>query len=147
MNAPAPAVFDGNFSDFKIVKTRSVAQVVVEIPLERGKQFIAAFGVPQPGSEIPVAIALLDPAAAAEPLEQKKKPKQRFCDLGVAQQAGILCNDPKFQQFVQVGNDEEAADYIRAYCEVDSRADIDTSPYAHQKWNDLMVDYGRWKGR
>jgi len=40
------AVFTGTYSDFKIIKTRKVAQMVVEFPLEQGEKFINSFGLP-----------------------------------------------------------------------------------------------------
>lgn len=48
-----------NYSDFKLIKTRSVAQVVLEIDISRAEQFVRDFGIPQPGKEIAVLLALL----------------------------------------------------------------------------------------
>lgn len=55
----ANAIVSGTFSDFKLVKTRSVAQLVIEIPIERAADAVAIFGIPQPGQEIAVAVARL----------------------------------------------------------------------------------------
>lgn len=60
-----PAAMDGCYSDFRIVKTRSVAQLIVEIPIERAAEAVALFGVPQPGQEIHVAVARLNNAVPA----------------------------------------------------------------------------------
>ena len=39
----------GTFSDFKIVRGRKVAQLVIEVPLEKANEVLAALGgVPQP---------------------------------------------------------------------------------------------------
>ncbi len=53
------AVIEGSYADFKLVKTRGVAQLVIEIPIERAAEAVAMFGIPQPGQEIAVAIARL----------------------------------------------------------------------------------------
>jgi hypothetical protein len=55
------AAIQGTFADFKTVKSRSVVQIVIEIPIEAGKHAIDVLGFPQPGAEIPVALARLDP--------------------------------------------------------------------------------------
>ena len=53
-------VMQGTYSDFKIIKSRNVAQVIIEIPLEIANDFISMFGVPRPDEEIWVAIAELN---------------------------------------------------------------------------------------
>ena len=66
-------VIEGSYADFRLVKTRSVAQLVIEIPIERAAAFIEAFGIPLPGQEIAVAIARLveigDDEQPVEPVE------------------------------------------------------------------------------
>lgn len=61
------AVIDGTYSDFKLVKTRSVFQMVIEGPIERAAEAIAMFGVPQPGQEIHVAVARLQASPGPAP--------------------------------------------------------------------------------
>ena len=56
------AAIQGNYSDLKTVKTRSVAQMIIEVPIEQGEEIVRIFGFPRPGQEIPVAIARLAPA-------------------------------------------------------------------------------------
>lgn len=52
--------FKGEFSDFKIVKTRSVCQIVLEIPLEQADDALAVLGgVPRPDRQVWVAVARL----------------------------------------------------------------------------------------
>ena len=59
----------GTYSDLKFIKSRSVAQVVVEVPIERAADVVALFGTPQPGGEVWVGMARLkdNPNAAGEP--------------------------------------------------------------------------------
>src|SRR6185312_4925497 len=71
-NAP-PAVIDGSYADFKLIKTRSVAQICVEIPIEEAERFIGMFGIPKPGIEIPVAVARLQvPAESGTPSAERR---------------------------------------------------------------------------
>ena len=39
-------IIQGTYADFKIVKTRNVAQMINEIPLENAQEAINMFGVP-----------------------------------------------------------------------------------------------------
>jgi hypothetical protein len=56
----ADAVFQGTYSDWKLVKTRSVVQIVIEVPLEQAQHVYQVLGgMPQPGAEMPVAVARL----------------------------------------------------------------------------------------
>lgn len=64
------AAFTGSYSNIKLIRSRSVMQIIVEVPIEQAEAVIAAFGVPQPGHERPVAVALFHsdgtPSSAAE---------------------------------------------------------------------------------
>ena len=53
-------VIQGTYSDFKIIKTRSVAQFIIEIPLENASHAIDMFGLPSPECEKWVAVAMLN---------------------------------------------------------------------------------------
>jgi hypothetical protein len=130
------AAISGNYADFKLVKTRSVAQVIIELPIERAEAFLKAFGVPQPGAEKPVALALLN-------TEQPKaeKPKQSWSSMSRAQQAGILAADKRFQQWLEVPDEESAAEYIRSVCGVTSRRLIDGNLCAEDEFKQLMTTY------
>jgi hypothetical protein len=114
------AAIAGSYSDLKLVKSRSVCQVVVEIPIEQAERFIAAFGMPIPGSEKPVALALLN----AEPKKPEEQVRRHFAQLPRSQQAALMCNDPAFQKWCGEDADGSAA-YVRRACIVNSRADLD----------------------
>ena len=143
------AAIQGTFADLKSVKTRSVVQMVIEIPIERAEQVIKAFGFPQPGAEIAVAVARLDPEkakASPAPLETPAKPKKRFHELPMPQQAAQRCNDAGFQLWLEqtsrttTAHPNNAADYVRWFCDVKSRADIGDN-MAGVKWDALNADY------
>jgi hypothetical protein len=133
------AAISGNYADFKLVKTRSVAQVIIELPIERAEAFLKAFGVPQPGAEKPVALALLN-------TEQPKpeRPKQSWSSMSRAQQAGILCADPQFQKWV---GKEDPADYVRRVCHVSSRALLDSDNFAAQAFDAIKAAFQQGSGR
>jgi len=69
------AVISGSFADYRLVKSRSVLQVIVEIPIEQQGAAFAALGYPLPGTEIPVAVARLNPRAGAEPESTQPLPQ------------------------------------------------------------------------
>lgn len=156
MNAPAPVAVSGTFADLRSVKTRSIVQMIVEIPIERAAEVIAAFGYPQPGAEIMVAVARL---RAAPQIEARPAGKRSFADMLPAQQAGVLCNDARFRKFLHeertngwmlaLSNHpddpvEAAATTVRAACGVRSRADLNTHPQAQIAWRDLHEAYRTW---
>lgn len=102
------AVVHGSFADFKIIRSRGFAQLIVEIPIERAQAAIAAFGIPQPGVEIPVAIALL--VKAPEPVKapdiaKSERGKDAYRSKDAMEQAvtraSLLCKDMKFQQWMR----------------------------------------------
>lgn len=77
--------------------------------------------------------------------KEPEKPRQSFNELPRAQQAGILCADPQFQQWLSIDPDEDGATYaaetVRAMCGVPSRAKLDADPRAADKWDALVSKY------
>lgn len=151
----AEAVFQGTYSDWKLIKTRSVVQIVIEVPLEQAPHVYTVLGgMPQPGSELPVAVARLapqvtepKPEAPAERATSRKKqtPSQR---------AHWLCQDKGFWKWLEteyetaVSDSSYAADCMRGICNVGSRAefDIDGSE-AQRTYLKLESDFNTWAGR
>jgi hypothetical protein len=136
------AAIAGSYSDFKLIKSRSVAQVIIELPIERAEAFLKAFGVPQPGAEKPVALALLN-------TEQPKaeKPHRRFGDMPKSQQSALLCNDKEFQEFMLSDDAEQAARRVREYCDVESRSQLDSNAGAAAEWDKLRAQFNQRYGR
>ena len=141
-----------------MIKTRSAAQLIVEIPIEQADMALKALGgVPQPGSEKPVAVARLDPEAKAKPKPEKER--RKFEDMPRAQQSGMLCNEGRFRTFLieekashiwayeEMPVEEQAAAYVREICGVDSRSDMDTNEQAAARWDTLYSEYVDWCGR
>ena len=56
----------GVYSNFRIVKSRNVAEVCIEIPLEQGEEFVQMFGMPNPEGSKWLAIAALNAPKVAD---------------------------------------------------------------------------------
>lgn len=142
----SPAAIQATYTDMKLVRTRSVAQLVFEIPIERAAEFIEAFGVPVPGKEVWCAIARLN---AEQP--KAEKPAKRWEDLSPAQQAGMRCNEMSFRRFLDEEGHlqpcetvDDAAEAIRVHCGVRSRSDIGKTSASLSEWQKLDRDYQMW---
>lgn len=124
------AAIQGDYVDLRFVKGRKVCQVVIEIPIEAGEKFVAAFGTPNPASGVPVALARITTNARAE----RKGGK-------LAQRAGILCNERSFQMFMEAHDADEAAEAVRKLCGIGSRADLDHDENAATRFLTLESRY------
>jgi len=93
---------------------------------------------------------------AAEPAT---KPKKHWDELKPSQQAGMACRDASFREWTQdvmaspehrwdgaeycdsfmseEGTKDWPACYVRWYCGVTSRSDLDTNPEAAKRWREL----------
>lgn len=148
------AAFIGDYVDLRFVKGRKVCQVVVELPIERGAEFVAAFGTPNPEASIPVALARLNPEAMQQnaeadepnPIEQTKAPPHRsWGDLQASQQAGIRCSEPAFQRFMLERHGfNDAAIGVRTICGVTSRSVLNINDQARWKWHRLAEEFVLW---
>ena len=89
------------------------------------------------------------PEAGPEDRERAGKPKRHFSELSRAQQAGIACNDERFQVWAcgLRGNVGMTADFVRNECRVGSRADFDVSPRAKAAWDSLYIRYMQETGQ
>jgi hypothetical protein len=78
-----------------------------------------------------------------QPTEQPKpeRPKRSWGSMSPAEQAGVLCMDRRFQDWLGVAFADDAAEYVRNHCAVDSRADISKDPKSVAKWHDLVNRY------
>lgn len=80
---------------------------------------------------------------------------RRFADLPLPQQAGILCNDPTFQEFAATRSglpDEQftsgaAAQYLRLCCGVNSRSALTDNQEAQGRFQILRTEFDAWSGR
>jgi hypothetical protein len=163
----------GTYSDFKLVKTRSVVQVIVEFPIEEAQQVLESLGgLPMPGKEEHVSLGLRSKLLkiaeessadnlSAKPLDrqtvdQERRAnlslvgKQRYAEAGEMEQARtrsvLLAKDPQFHQWAGVFDEEEAVDYIRS-CIGGSRSLIVTDRDAYNRFLRLEREFLVWAGR
>ena len=155
------AAFQATYSDWKLIKTRKVVQIVFEVPVEKaGLAYEVLNGMPNFGSEVWCAVARLQqpkesaaqprpspdesPSAGGAPRAASKS----FHELVPAQQAGILCHEPAFWKFlsefydgVLVTKESEASAFVREFCGVASRAQL--TPEL-SLWKSMVSDYRAW---
>jgi len=143
-----PAAIRGTFADFRLIKGRKVAQMVIELPIEEADAALATLGgLPQPASERWVAIARLNGSA-----EEKSPEQRRWEDLKLSMQAGIRCAEVAFWRFLSwefpdwgpVSSEDEAAMVVRVFCKIDSRKQLNLDASAAEKWRDLEASYQAW---
>jgi hypothetical protein len=144
-----PAAIQATFADFRLIKGRKQAQLVLEIPIEEADNALAVLGgIPQPQSDCWVAVARLNGVAKPQP---EPKEKQKWEDVRLSMQAGRRCDDKAFQKFLRDGlglisvtDTKQAADAVRWHCGVDSRRGLNDNPAAAAKWKDLDRSYQAW---
>lgn len=84
---------------------------------------------------------------------EPEKPRQSWDSMKRSQQAGILCSDRQFQEWMlgsQSGcafPETEVAEEIRTRCRVDSRAKLDTDEKAASRWDALVIRYRQATGQ
>lgn len=138
------AAIQGTFSDFRTVKGRKVAQLIIEVPIELATAAITTLGgVPNPTDPKWVAIAML----AKEPAQADEDPRRTWEDLPAAQQAAIRCGELDFRRYLHrhhrlpVSSQDEAAQQVREWCGVESRRELNTNSIARDIWRRLDADY------
>jgi hypothetical protein len=145
-----PAAIQATFSDVKLIRSRKVCQLVLEIPLEQADAALSTLGgIPQPHSERWVALARLN-GHIPEPKPDKEK--QRWEDLNLAMQAGMRCNEAAFRRFLtetetsafEARSVQDAEEMVRQRCEVDSRKELNLDPTAARRWREIDRSYQAW---
>lgn len=143
-----PAAIQATFSDFRIIKGRKQAQLILEIPIEGADAALAALGgIPQPHSERWVGVARLNGVQKPDP---EPKDKRRWEDLKLSMQASIRCGEEAFCEFLReefVCNPksaDEAAEEVRSICGVASRSGLNDNAEAATKWRGLDSFYQAW---
>lgn len=145
----APAAISGCFADYRLVKSRSVLQLVVEVPVERQEEAFAALGYPVPGAEIHVALArLVAPPAqpeAPKPSARSEQGKTRYANSTDRAQALVRAcqyvKDTRFRSWLHVETEAAAIDAIRGACAIESRREIESDPRAYAAFIALETDY------
>ena len=154
-----PIAIRASYADLKLVKTRQVAQLIFEVPIE---DFDAAYevlgGLPNPAKEQWFAIAAIKEVMSNtvpkhESVDARPEPKQDkparakhsdWRDKPPAAQAGIRCNDPEFIAFLRETRPDDwhesmqdSVECVRIICGVASRKDLATDHRARVIWHQL----------
>lgn len=79
----------------------------------------------------------------------REKPKRAFKDLPLSQQAALRCENEMFRRFLlqRTGSTAlgfDAPQYVRHWCGVASRSDLDVDPPAADLWRRLDTEYQTW---
>lgn len=129
------------FADFRVVKTRAVAQLIFECPLEQADAALATLGgLPQASKERWCGIARLDVKAIQESPEMKKTGK-RFDELPLSSQCAIRCTDHDFIKWLGHHDAANTTAFIRMELGIDSRSELNTNEDAAKKWRDIDANY------
>lgn len=161
------AIIQGQLVDIRNAGQHKDVVLKITIPAELAMQVMDCFGWPTQVNPVPVAIARLIHGAAATPKEAVSdrcdsdspppapaRAHKAFRKLSYAQQAGILCADPKFWRFLSeecpnddglVKTEEDAVYVVRNICLVDSRRDIIPGSVAARAWRELVDRYRVWE--
>lgn len=143
------SAFRATYSDWKLVKTRGVVQVVMEVPLaDADKAYEVLGGMPDPSSEQWFGIAALRDQLP----KQIEKGKRDWRHLLPQEQAGIRCEEIAFGVFLDEEYPEEwhesmhdTAECVRLLCGVKSRSELTTNSAARTIWHQLDDKYQAWK--
>ena len=160
-----PMAFRAAYSDWKLIKTRGVVQVVLEVPLaDADAAYNVLGGMPDASRENWFAVAPLklppaekesSPPAEPRPATDKppvavKREKQNWRDIPPAAQAAMLCDKPVFRAFLAERYTDEwhesmtdGAECVRIICGVASRSMLNEG--AHRViWHQLNERYDLW---
>ncbi len=166
-----PLAIRASYADLKMIKTRSVLQIILEAPIHDQEAVMDLLGgFPNPGKERWFAIAPIvlpkqaEEARAEQPRQDTpmppskpdgaaKREKLAWRDMTPSQQAGIRCNEPTFAAFLRETRPddwhesmEDAEDCVRMICVIASRADLNRPEYHAQRmiWHNLDTEYQAW---
>lgn len=151
--------FKATYSDWKLIKTRGVVQIVMEVPLaDAHAAYEVLGGMPDYSSEVWFAIAPLkvspaakEPAATPEVAQPPLPAKRNWLDLPPSQQAGIRCDDPIFAAFLKEQRPDDwhespdPVDCVYLICGITSRSELGTQHASRMIWKALDDQFQVWK--
>lgn len=87
--------------------------------------------------------------------ENGRKPRRRLEDMPPAEQAGILCNDPRFQKFAAIRcglpdqqfNNTAAKAYLYEVCHIESRRELTIASEPNNRFQELRTEFDAWSGK
>ena len=142
------AAFKACYADWKLIKTRGVIQIILEVPLhEADTAYQVVGGMPNAAAERWFAVARLQ-----EPRKVTTFKSRSWHEMSPAQQAGMLCQDDVFAKFLAerdgystiTYSPDHCAERVRTMCGVTSRKDILQGTRADGLWRAIVSDYRAW---
>jgi hypothetical protein len=155
------AAFSAAYADWKLVKSRKVVQIVLEVAMEDSDAAYKLLGgMPNPAAETWVGVAKLNKKP-----DREQKERRRWNELPLSQQASIRCGEHAFQEFIRLHCDEAkrpdgiiqlkpgddvndpvalAAAMLRTELGIESRKELNTNKTAASKWRELDGHYDLW---
>ena len=148
-----PLAICANLVDVRNIAAHKCVRLEIHVPVEQAGAVMEAFGWPTMVSPVPVAIARLDPEKAASapptPVDEVVKERRRFNTLPLPQQVAMRCGEGAFRRFVAEEwpthpQCEDASEFVRRWCKVDSRSTILPGTPQADHWNRLHEKYLAW---
>src|SRR5690606_4263257 len=81
-----------------------------------------------------LAVVIVEIGDDEQPVQRQEKPKGGE----LARLAGMLCQNPRFQDWCECESPESAAAWIREACQVESRAELDHDLSAANKFHRIV---------
>lgn len=131
------AIF-GSLVDLKNVNSHKCVRMTIDIPAEKAAEIVTIFGWPTQAEPVPVAIARMV-------REEQKAPEAKASSRSLSQQAGALCASPVFRAFFGAATEDECAQRVREWCDVESRGEIKAETRAGKAWLDLVQRFHGWE--
>jgi len=148
----------GRVANIKSFPSTGIARIEVEIPIE---SYTAAVPLLY-GQDVLVTVA---PPSIKKTLgvygihdsgddpdePQVEKPKEPAAkDQGIVGVAGALCKNPEFWRFLSqtrkaCTNEQQAAEIVRAHCQVSSRGDLANDEAAAARFHTLRKEWLKWR--
>ena len=157
----APAAFKATYSDWRLVKTRGVVQVIFEVPLaDSNDAYEILGGMPNASNETWFGIAALKVQQPQEVPESRQDDPQStdpdgdrriWRDVQPSAQAAMRCDQPEFWAFLReeknqrITGKDDAATAVRKLCNVNSRAHFNSSRELASRWHFLDSEFMSWK--
>lgn len=147
------AIIDGSLVDVRNVNQHKCVRLVVDVPAERAREVIDAFGWPTMVNPVPVAIARLTEQASQAPRPAEQPTKPAGAPKSYAQRVALLCKEPRFWRFLSdehgsvvgpVKSEADAAEAMRIICGVKSRSEIVEGTGAAATAKLIVGDYDVW---
>lgn len=148
--------FRATYSDWKLIKTRGVVQVVMEVPLaDADAAYDVLGGMPVHGKERWFGIAAIKSPETKPDSSKAVKTPIGWRDMQPAAQAALRCDQPAFRTFLMeehsfrpragADQEEQAAAFLRGFFGITSRSELGTKHELRVLWKQLDDQFQAWK--